>query len=103
MNKFVLSSLIVVASGLVCLPSSADEQRSGERGERRGPPPEAFEACANLSENSTCEVQTRSGREITGQCRVPHHRRQNADSEVAEQLLCVPERRIRRRSENELT
>ena len=79
--------------------ASADGQREGKR---RGPPPQAFEACAELVENDTCEVQTRRGDQLNGQCRVPRRflrqQQENADAidETDIPLVCVPERRLRR-------
>jgi len=49
--------------------------------ERRGPPPEAFEACANLSEDAACSFQGRRG-DLEGICIIPRH-----DDEA---LVCAP-------------
>ena len=79
--------------------ASADRQRDGKR---RGPPPQAFEACAELVENDACEVQTRRGDLLNGQCRVPRRflRQQQETGEAIDEtdipLVCVPERRLRR-------
>ncbi len=59
--------LAVVLSGT--LIAHAEERGTNSRQERRGPPPpEAFEACANAQEGDSCEVQTRRGDVLTGQC-----------------------------------
>ena len=41
----------------------------GERGERRGPPPEAVEACKGKSEGTTVEFTNRGGEKMKGTCR----------------------------------
>lgn len=63
----------------------ATAQEPPQRGEHRGPPPEAFSACEALTESDFCTVQTRRG-ELTGQCRID--RRQ-------EVLVCVPDSKRR--------
>ena len=79
--------------------ASADGQREGKR---HGPPPQAFEACAELVENDACEVQTRRGDLLNGQCRVPRRflRRQQETADAIDEadvpMVCVPERRLRR-------
>lgn len=123
--KLLLGIVLSLSLGLgVSLNASANHGGAGkhaERGERRGPPPRAFEACTDLAKEAACEIQTRRGNIVVGQCRVP--RRQwnaNTDSAVdgsagdsaadtaSVQLVCVPERRARRKGrknarDNELT
>ena len=41
---------------------------NGERGGRRGPPPEAFGACAALVEGDSCSFLNRCEKEVTGTC-----------------------------------
>jgi hypothetical protein len=55
----------------------------GERGERRGPPPEAYEACADLTAGDSCEMTGRRGDSMQGSCIVP--------SEEEDTLVCAPE------------
>ena len=54
-----------------------------ERGEgpggRRGPPPEAFEACADQEVDTACAIDTPDGI-VEGICRVPR----------GDRLVCVP-------------
>lgn len=51
-----------------------------ERGPRRGPPPEAIEACAAAEAQAACGFVSRRGDDIAGTCQ-----------EKREQLVCVPE------------
>jgi len=53
-----------------------------DRGSPHGPPPEAIEACANLSEGDACSFSGRHG-EVEGTCIVPRR-----DEEA---LACTPE------------
>ena len=53
---------------------------NGQQRERRGPPPEAIEACSGASEGQECVVETPHGT-LEGTCR------QMPD---AEELACVP-------------
>lgn len=69
---------IVLVGSAMGSPASAeaDERRRG----RRGPPPEAIEACEALEEGASCTVVTRRRGELTGTCDVRR-----------ELLVCVPE------------
>ena len=55
----------------------ADDQRGG----RRGPPPQAIEACASLTEGDACSFTGRNDEELTGVCFAPSDR----------ELACKPE------------
>ena len=76
----------VVVSGLVLsLVSSSLLASGGQRGERRGPPPEAIEACASLSLEQACSFTSqRRSKEVSGICVL----RKDDDS----QLACKPEK-----------
>lgn len=97
--KRIITTLLL--GSLLGLNANADRGGSSERGERRGPPPEAFEACADLAEAAVCEVQTRRGDLLPGQCRVPRRQFESADGDSLVQLLCVPDRHKRRRDRSE--
>ena len=45
----------------------ADDAKKGPSG-RKGPPPEAIEACADKSEGDSAEFEGRNGESITGIC-----------------------------------
>ena len=94
-----------VAAGIAAMlaasvPASAAE-RDGDRHERRGPPPEAFAACASQQQGDQCEVQTPRGDTLSGQCVVPRGRParggnddQTANIETsADTLVCKPDNR----------
>ncbi len=53
---------------------------SGSRGERRGPPPEAVDACSGASEAQACTFESPHGT-VEGTCRKPPQ---------ADELACVP-------------
>jgi len=63
-------------------PLQTQESSESEKRERRGPPKEAFEACAGLSESASCSVVTPRG-EKAGTCVVAPN---NTD-----ELLCAPD------------
>ncbi|WP_439106132.1 hypothetical protein [Congregibacter sp.] len=67
----------VIATSAIALAgisaNVAAQQEDGEnrsQGKRRGPPPEALEACANLSEGEVCGFTGRHG-DMTGVCFAP--------------------------------
>lgn len=64
MKKIVLLTLISV-----CLFSCASMAK-GERGERRGPPPEAIEACVDKAEGDKVSFETPRGDTVEGTCQV---------------------------------
>ena len=69
--------------GLGCVPEGFEPgARSGRRGGRRGPPPQAVEACASLADGGACSFAGRDGEAVTGTC-MSHPR--------VEGLSCVPE------------
>lgn len=69
---------------VICVVNrSVHAQSAGSPGERRGPPPEAFEACAELSEGDSCNMTGRRGEALRGICIVP------GDDDVT--VVCLPE------------
>jgi len=76
-NKLAL----ILAAGTLSLGLLAQAQPpGGSDRDRRGPPPEAIEACSGASEGETCTVVTPHGT-LDGTCQqVPD----------AEELACVP-------------
>jgi hypothetical protein len=67
----------------VGLSGVASAQDSGQRGERRGPPPEAVEACDGKVGGEACTFTGRRGEAVEGQCFTPDEERP---------LACRPER-----------
>ena len=63
-----------------------------ENPQRRGPPPEALEACADLAEGSACYFTGRRGEELAGVCFVPPR-----DDSI---LACRPDGTPRRRDDD---
>ena len=68
-------------AGLVLALAGSCYANAGES-KRRGPPPQAFEACADLAEGAACGFDGRRG-EVTGTCFVPPR--------GEDTLVCAPE------------
>ncbi|MDP5054732.1 MAG: hypothetical protein NWP69_13150 [Congregibacter sp.] len=77
----LITSILATASLPLTAAAQPDESE-GQRGKRRGPPPEAIEACANQSEGEACSFTGRRG-DMTGICFAPP--REDAV------LACAPE------------
>lgn len=69
-----------IASAITSLNAVAEQDQQGHK--RRGPPPEAIEACADLSEGAACAFTGRRG-DASGICFAPP--REDA------LLACAPE------------
>ena len=80
-RNFLLSAFLLASV-------AAWAQPGGNGGGRRGPPPEAIEACSGKSEGDTCSFRGRRG-DVTGQCRLPPNGGQG-------ELACAPDRGRRR-------
>ena len=84
-NRLASTLLIAFSATLIAAcasgQSTEDEER-GPRGGKRGAPPEALEACANLEADAACSFSGRRGN-VSGQCK--------AMRGDAEGLVCVPE------------
>lgn len=72
-----LGVLTLVSASACAQPQSS----SGETSERRGPPAEAFEVCADKAEGTSCTLSTPRG-EMTGTCIAPR----------SDKLVCAPAR-----------
>jgi len=106
-HRLAQASLLIATIVTSSVALAGDHERDGKKG-RRGPPPQAFEACQDLQEGAACEVQTRRGNLLSGECRVPRERlRQRiADGQLEaladnatitqDSLVCAPDRRKRR-------
>lgn len=76
----------------ICVASSAQSSESilsNLQAERRGPPPQAFEACTDKAEGDSCQFEGRHGL-VEGVCKTRK-----------EQLVCVPDRGKKPRKEEE--
>ncbi len=65
------SPILFLAFTLCTLLSAAAAAEPEERPERRGPPPEAMEACGDLAEGDSCSFTGRRGESLTGSCFAP--------------------------------
>ncbi|MFK8043798.1 hypothetical protein [Congregibacter sp.] len=66
----IATSAIALASLSVNVAAQEDDGENRGQGKRRGPPPEALEACANLSEGDACAFTGRRG-DMSGVCFAP--------------------------------
>lgn len=73
-SKLVVAVLFSVLAGQVAAKPRKQE------GQRKGPPPEAIEACANLQEGDAVTFETRRGDTLSGTCMM-----------IDDQLAAVPE------------
>lgn len=81
MSGFFKTALIAGAALIMSIPLANAEP--GERdGARRGPPPEAFEACVDKAEGNVCNFSGHRG-EASGLCIIPPR--------GEETLVCAPE------------
>lgn len=64
------------------LSTTANAEPDQQSGKRRGPPPEAFAACADQAEGAACSFSGRRG-DVTGSCIIPRHEQG--------ELVCAPE------------
>ena len=75
-----VTQLFLLATYLSSTIASAEPEQ--ESGKRRGPPPEAIEACADQAEGAACTFSGRRG-DVSGSCIVPPN--------GEEALACAPE------------
>jgi hypothetical protein len=86
MIKNMKSGPVAALLGLVLVSAScAANEGRGDREQRRAPPPEAIEACADKAEGDTVSFETPRGDTVSGTC-----------SMLDDVLVAVPERRGRR-------
>ena len=75
------------AVALILTAYMSHQTASAQPGERdgglSGPPPEAFEACADKASGDSCEITGRRGEQLQGSCIIP--------PEKDETLVCAPE------------
>ncbi|MGB5811851.1 MAG: hypothetical protein WBG86_15035 [Polyangiales bacterium] len=72
---------VALAAGVLSLNFFVRAEPPGDSGrERRGPPPEAFEACEGATDGDVCAVETPHGT-LDGVCR---------ETTRHEELVCVP-------------
>ena len=80
-QETIKNSARALLVGICLVTKVATAQPGGD--ERRGPPPEAYEACADLATGDSCEMTGRRGDTLQGACIVP---KEDEDS-----LVCAPE------------
>lgn len=61
-------ALVTAGFFAVMISASFSHAQPGDRGRPQGPPPEATEACANLSGGDACRFTGRRNDEVTGTC-----------------------------------
>jgi len=67
MNKAPPALSLMVAL-LLSSPSGYANNNDQAKGERRGPPPEAFTVCEGKSSGDTAQLETRNGKTLAGIC-----------------------------------
>lgn len=103
LKNTITSKLSPCLAGVVLLLSTAtvaSAQQSSDRQGRKGPPPEAFEACEYKSVGDSCTVNLPDDT-LAGECNVDRGRKKkgggkpggsSSRSEPSEQrLICIPE------------
>ena len=85
MNFNRIQKTVIIALVLTSYTSiqPASAQPGGQGGSRSGPPPEAFEVCADKTSGDSCTVTGRRGEELQGSCKIPPRKE--------ETLVCAPE------------
>lgn len=81
-RAFFIAAMLAGASLSFPAAAQSDDGEERQKGKRRGPPPEAIEACANQTEGEVCSFTGRRG-DMTGVCFAPP----KDDAELA----CAPE------------
>ena len=82
-HETIRNSARAILVGICLFTQVATAQPGGGSGERRGPPPEAYEACDDLAIGSSCEMTGRRGDTLQGTCM--------ASREDEDTLVCAPE------------
>jgi len=82
MKNFKIS-FIVTCLFVFSVPIMAQQSDDNEQRKRKGPPPQAIEACNGLNEGDACQFSGRRG-DVTGTCSIPP----NDDTTLA----CKPQR-----------
>ncbi|MEM9208276.1 MAG: hypothetical protein AAGA61_03440 [Pseudomonadota bacterium] len=75
--KYLLTSFAIVMATAMLFAGAAvaqDNERGQRNGERRGPPPEAVEACAAATDGDPCSFEGRRGESLEGTCDGPDDR-----------------------------
>lgn len=81
-TRIAQATLLIATVATSSVALAGDHGKDGKKG-RRGPPPQAFEACEGLQKGTVCEVQTRRGNLLTGECVVPRRKlRQRLNAEA---------------------
>ena len=75
------SVLTIAALCAIWIPAFAQEADDEQRDKRRGPPPEAIEACTAAVEGDACAFEGRRGESLEGMCAVTRE----------EAMACRPE------------
>ncbi len=67
----LIALLLCTSASVYAAPErKQDGPRSGEGQQRRGPPPEAFEACKGKAAGATAEMKSPRGDMVSGTCRM---------------------------------
>ncbi len=75
---------ILVSGLLLMLTTSSTMAQPSDRDQRRGPPPEAIDACASAQSGDSCSFDGRRGEQLEGSCGVPEQAQEQS-------LICMPD------------
>lgn len=83
-KKIALTAVLTLTANLwgCAMPAMQSGDNQQQNRARKGPPPEAIQACANLNENDACHFSSPRG-EASGMCVIP--------SQQNSQPACLPE------------
>jgi len=68
--KYIIMILLAISFSQAAFASGSkhNHNHDHDHGKRKGPPPQAIEACKELSETNTCSFTGRHGQTVTGTC-----------------------------------
>ena len=82
-TKTIRDIILATALTSYLVSGIANAESNQGSGKRRGPPPQAFESCADQTEGEACSFAGGRSEEVTGTCIVP--------PKGEESLVCAPE------------
>ncbi len=83
LTRTAKTTAMVLAFMLCVSTQSVNAEPDSQRGQRRGPPPEAIDACDGQAEDASCRFAGRRGDDVEGTCISPPG--------YEDTLVCAPE------------
>lgn len=69
-KNYIKAAVLCLCFSLFSTFAVAQQRGEGEQGGRKGPPPEATQACSSSTEGAVCEFEGRRG-QVSGTCIIP--------------------------------